>query len=114
MNTLRLSALHHVASFAFAILIAAGLFVSAAASAQPRSTAFYNATLSTAATAPRTIAGEIVWNCDGTSYTAGRGTSRPAIVCARMVRSLGPVTSFTANGRALDAAELTRCNAAAG
>lgn len=113
MNALRLSPLQHVASFAGAVLIAATLLVGAEAQAQPRSGAFYSATLAAPADAPRTIAGGVVWNCAGTDCSAPRGTSRPTIMCARLVREVGPVSSFTANGETLDAAALERCNAAA-
>lgn len=114
MNALRLSPLQHVASFGAAVLIAATLLVGAEAQAQSRSGAFYSATLAAPADAPRTIAGGVVWNCAGTDCSAPRGTSRPAIMCARLVREVGPVSSFTANGEALDATALERCNAAAG
>lgn len=111
MNSLRLSPLQHAASFAAAVVIVASLFAGASAIAQPR-TGFYNATLTTAASAPRTVAGGVVWSCDGTTCTAPRGTSRPAMMCARLVRELGQVASFTANGESLDAAGIERCNAA--
>lgn len=114
MNSLRLSFAQHLLSFAGAIIIVASLFVGATAIAQPRTAgAYYTATMATPASAPRAVAGSLVWNCAGTTCSASRGTSRPAIVCARLVRELGPVTSFVANGQALEAADLQRCNAAA-
>lgn len=100
-------------SFASAIVLAVLLFGGTAVTAQTRAAAYYSATLATAVESQRTIAGSLVWNCNGTSCTAARGTSRPAIVCARLVREVGPVTAFVANGEALDAAALERCNAAA-
>lgn len=112
MNSLRLSTMQHVASFAGAVVIVASLFAGAAAIAQPR-TGFYDVTLSTPATEVRTVAGGVVWSCDGTSCTAPRGTSRPTMMCARLVRELGPVASFSANGEALDAAAIERCNGSA-
>ena len=113
MNALRLSPLQHVASFAGAVLIAATLLVGAEAQAQPRSGSFYSATLTVPADAARAVAGGVVWNCAGTDCSAPRGTSRPAVMCARLVREVGQVSSFVANGEALDAAGLERCNAAA-
>ncbi len=112
MNTLRLSPFQRFASMAGAVVIVASLFAGASAIAQPRS-GFYSATLSAAPSAPRTVAGGVVWSCEGTSCSAPRGTSRPSVICGRLVRELGPVASFTANGEALDAEALARCNAAA-
>ena len=112
MNALRLSPLQHVASMAGAIVIVASLFVGASVSAQPR-TGFYNATLNTAAVEPRTVAGGVIWTCEGTSCSAPRGTSRPSVICGRLVRELGPVASFTANGEAFDTEALARCNGTA-
>ena len=112
MNTLRLSPIQHFASMAGAIVIVASLFAGASAIAQPRA-GFYSATLSSEAAQPRTVAGGVVWSCEGTNCSAPRGTSRPAVICGRLVRELGPVASFTANGEAFDAEALTRCNAAA-
>ncbi len=111
MNTLRLSLFQHFASMAGAVVIVASLFLGASAIAQPRS-GFYSATLTSAAAQPRTVAGGVVWSCDGTNCTAPRGTSRPGVICGRMVRELGPVASFTANGEAFDAEALARCNGA--
>lgn len=113
MNALRLSPAQRLLSFAGAVGIAVSLLSGAAADAQPRSGAFYSATLATAAEAPRTVAGGVVWSCAGTDCSAPRGTSRPGVMCARLVREVGAVTAFTANGEALDAAALERCNASA-
>jgi len=112
MNTLRLSPLQHVASFAGAVFIVASLFVGASAIAQPRA-GFYNATLSAAAAENHAVAGGVIWSCEGADCSAPRGTSRPGVMCARLVRELGPVANFSANGEALDAAALERCNASA-
>lgn len=113
MNALRLSPMQRLGSFAGAVLVATTLLSGAAADAQPRGSAFYNATLAAPAEAPRAIAGGVVWNCSGADCTAPRGTSRPTVMCARLVREVGAVTAFVADGAALDAAALERCNAAA-
>lgn len=113
MNSLRLSTAQRFGSFGAAVLIATTLLSGAAADAQPRSGSFYSATLTAPAEAPRAIAGGVVWTCAGTDCSAPRGTSRPGVMCARLVREVGTVSSFTADGVALDAAALERCNAAA-
>ena len=113
-NPARLSAGQRIASFSAAAVLGL-LLVSGAstAKAQTRPGAFYTATLTEAAAATRTVAGGLGWSCAGPACTAPRGTSRPAIVCARLVRELGPVSAFAADGRALEAADLERCNASA-
>ncbi len=113
MNSLRLSPAQHITAFAGAVLIATTLLSGAAAEAQPRSGAFYSATLVAPAEAPRAIAGGVVWNCSGSDCSAPRGTSRPVVMCARLVREVGTVSAFVADGIALDAVALERCNAAA-
>jgi hypothetical protein len=113
MKTLHLSLAQRAFSFAAAVIIALAMFGGPAVTAQARSGSFYTATLATAVDTQRAVAGSLVWNCTGTTCVAPRGTSRPAIVCARFVREVGRVTGFTANGEALDAAALERCNAAA-
>lgn len=113
MNALRLSPAERLGSFAAALLIATSLLSGAAADAQPRSGGFYTATLAAPTEATRAIAGGVVWNCAGTDCTAPRGTSRPGVMCARLVREVGAVSAFVANGEALDAAALERCNASA-
>ena len=69
-----------------------------------------------AATAPRrqigqALAGGLVWKCAETVCAAQKGTSRPAIVCARLAKEVGAVANFTAGGKALEAKDLARCNA---
>lgn len=71
---------------------------------------YYRAQLSAPAAKTSTVAAGLVWKCAETSCAATKGTSRPAIVCARLVKEVGPVANFTADGKALEAAELARCN----
>jgi len=72
--------------------------------------AFYSAELAKAAPASRFVARDVIWLCEGTACSAARGTSRPAIMCAALVKKMGPVTGFVVNGKALAADELARCN----
>lgn len=74
--------------------------------------AFYSAELASPAPDARFVARDVVWACKGTSCLAGQGTSRPLIMCSALVKKAGPVTSFTAGGKALEAEDLARCNAA--
>lgn len=114
MSTLRLSPLQHFVSLFAALFIAATLFTGAAVNAQTRTNGpTYRAELVQPASATRIITGTVLWSCTGTTCTAARATSRPAIVCARFVREVGAVASFAVNGTAMAAEDLARCNAAA-
>jgi hypothetical protein len=113
MSPLRLSPTQHFLSFASAVLIATTLFSSVSVSAQPTNGPGYRAELAQPATSTQMLASGVLWRCEGTSCTAARATSRPAIVCARLVREAGPVTSFSVGGEALTAEQLARCNAVA-
>lgn len=94
---------------ALAPIFAAALFA-APALAQTNAAPFYRAELAAPATAPRAIAGGVIWQCSGTTCTAAKGNSRPLVMCARLAREAGPITSFTAGGEALAAEQLARCN----
>ncbi len=73
--------------------------------------AYYRAELTAPAAKTSAIAGGLVWKCAETNCAAGKGTSRPAVVCARLAKQVGQVNAFTAGGKALAAEELARCNA---
>lgn len=72
---------------------------------------YYRAELSSPASNARFVARDVVWACKDTSCIAGQGTSRPLIMCSALAKAAGPVTSFVAGGKALEADELARCNA---
>ncbi len=80
------------------------------APAQAGEGAFYRAQLAAPAAKGTAVAGGLAWKCAETACAAGKGTSRPAIVCARLVKKVGQVSAFTAGGKALDAEDLARCN----
>ncbi|MFA9201135.1 MAG: hypothetical protein ACEQR8_08105 [Cypionkella sp.] len=71
---------------------------------------YYRAELASPVSPTKSIVSGTVFNCNGTGCAAGKATSRPAIVCARLVRQVGPVARFTANGKDFAADELARCN----
>ena len=71
---------------------------------------YYRAELASPAPKAKFVARDVVWSCDGTNCVAGRGTSRPLIICASLAKEAGEVKSFTANGKAFEAEELARCN----
>lgn len=71
---------------------------------------YYRAELASPAPKAKFVARDVVWSCDGASCGAGRGTSRPLIMCASLAREAGEVKSFTVNGTPIAPEELTRCN----
>jgi hypothetical protein len=56
---------------------------------------------------------DIVWKCGDQGCAGGKGSSRPAIVCAVLARQVGPLRSFAVEGQALAAGDLEKCNARA-
>lgn len=71
---------------------------------------WFTVELSAPATEASVIAGGVLFRCEGTTCTAPRSTERPLRVCSELRRELGAIASFTANGEALPADRLARCN----
>jgi len=80
------------------------------APAQAADGPYYRAELAAPVTAAKPIVSGTVFNCTGTGCAGSKATSRPAIVCARLAKEVGEVAAFTANGKALAAEELAKCN----
>ena len=101
---------------AFAALAWTALSFGAALAPSPAGAAeagpFYRAELAAPAAEARPIASGVAWNCTDTACAAGKSTSRPVVVCARLAKKVGPVASFVANGEVLDDQDLARCNGA--
>lgn len=72
--------------------------------------AYYRAELANPAATGKFVARDIVWSCDGANCGAGRGTSRPLLICAGLAKKAGEVKSFVADGKPLEAEDLARCN----
>ncbi|WP_265587274.1 CC_3452 family protein [Sphingomicrobium arenosum] len=66
-----------------------------------------------AAADARVIVKGAAFACEGTTCTTRAAASRPAILCERLVKEVGPVTRFAVDGVAMDEAALSRCNAKA-
>ena len=56
---------------------------------------------------------DTVWKCGDAGCAGSKSSSRPATVCAVLVRQVGSLRSFSANGEALSPQELEKCNARA-
>jgi len=61
----------------------------------------------------RFVAGDNAWRCGEAGCSSARTATRPALACSTLVRAVGPLRSFSVDGRAFDAAALEACNARA-
>ncbi|RJY09286.1 CC_3452 family protein [Aurantiacibacter aquimixticola] len=94
--------------------LAAALIAASAAMASPlsatQSAPYFTAQLAAPTSEERAIAGGVVFRCEETRCAAPRSGDRSLRVCSELRREVGAIASFTANGRALSAAQLARCN----
>ena len=95
--------------FAIVAVIGASIMLTTTASAKGNPV-YYTAQLEAPAKDSTNIVKSTVWHCDGATCKASKARSKDAIVCARMVRKLGKVASFTADGTDFDADALAICN----
>ncbi|HEX8643945.1 MAG TPA: hypothetical protein VF702_08535 [Allosphingosinicella sp.] len=58
----------------------------------------------------RLVVRDTVFRCGPASCVAPRASSRAELVCAALAREVGGLASFSAGGRAFDAAALEACN----
>jgi hypothetical protein len=61
----------------------------------------------------RFVARDIVWSCAGAACQGSTEESRPVVLCQGLAKRAGRIDSFLVDGRAIGAADLERCNAAA-
>lgn len=97
-----------------AAVLYAGLTIGAVAAPTPAAaqgdSAFYTAQLAQPAKKAVSVAGGVVWKCEGTACTGTKGNSRPVRVCRELNRELGDVTAFSTKGEVLADEDLARCN----
>jgi hypothetical protein len=101
---------------AFVALIAttASFALTAAPARAATNGPFYSATLSRPMDgAQKVIQKGVLWKCEGAACAAPRDTSRPVMVCARLVQKVGPVTRFATPQGELNPEDLARCNQSA-
>lgn len=58
----------------------------------------------------RFVARDNAWRCSEAGCSSARTETRAALVCSSLVRTVGPLRSFSVAGRAFDAAALEACN----
>jgi len=83
-----------------------------AAITAPAAAASFSAKLETPSNR-RIVAREINWVCAGDTCEGVTAESRPVVLCQALAKRAGKIQGFLVDGRALSAAELARCNAAA-
>ena len=74
---------------------------------------YYHAQPAGTAASTNVVLRDTVWKCGSFGCVGTRSNSRPAIVCAVLVRAVGRLRSFAEEGRAMSAEELEKCNARA-
>ena len=77
--------------------------------AAPALAGSYTAKLANPAT-QRIIARDISWQCGPDACQGSTLESRPIVLCESLARHAGKIDSFLVNGRALDPADLAKCN----
>ena len=91
-----------------AVLIAATAFAAA-----PAAAGTYSAKPIAVPAANKIVGKDISWSCGANGCRGSTDTSRPLVICQDLARRTGRLESFVADGRALGAAELEKCNARA-
>ena len=90
-----------------AFIAAATLF------ATPAFAANYSAKPVAAPEAAKIIGKDISWACSANGCTGSTEASRPVILCQDLAKRAGRIESFHADGKALSAEQLDKCNSAA-
>ncbi len=87
-------------------------FAALALTTMPASAGTYSAK-PLAPAAGRFITRDIVWRCGPDACLGATEAGRPLTLCQSLAKRAGRIESFIADGHALGAAELDRCNALA-
>ena len=102
-----------LAYFVLAFLAFPLTFALTARPALAQSDAYYRAELASPAPATQIVEKGLLWFCSQQSCSASESNSRDAIVCSALVRKLGPLHAFSADGKAFDERQLADCNSRA-
>ncbi|MBB3764631.1 CC_3452 family protein [Sphingomicrobium lutaoense] len=90
------------------ILLALAAFLPASAMAAPMMTATPESPASA-----RVITKGAAWNCREGQCRAASADSRPAVLCQRLAKEVGTISSFSVDGRTFGEEDLAKCNAKA-
>ena len=100
---------HAVAAAAAATLA----LIPAAGIAQAAPHGYYAATPVTAPEKASLVTRSTLWKCGEGVCTAAKANARDTIMCELVVRELGELSAFRANGADFDTEALAKCNAKA-
>ena len=93
---------------------AAAIFAATVAlAAAPAAAGSYSAKPAAAPGQARIIGKDIAWNCAAGTCRGATESSRPLVICQDLAKRAGRIASFEADGRALAAEQLAKCNASA-
>ena len=97
----------------FSILAKACALATAVSAAPALAAPHYRAAPAAPPPAERLIVRDLMWRCGNGECTTGPSNSRPAVVCAALVRKVGTLRSFIVQGKEMGPRELQKCNARA-
>ena len=88
-------------------------FVAIATLASPALAGTYSAKPAAAPASAKIIGKDISWNCTADGCRGSTEASRPIIICEDLAKRAGRIEGFSADGKALNAEQLAKCNSAA-
>lgn len=87
--------------------------IAAALIAAPAVAGSYAAKPASVPEAGRIIGKDIAWTCNAEGCRGSTEASRPLVLCQDLAKRAGRIETFVADGRAISAEELAKCNASA-
>ena len=91
----------------------AAFFLVAATLTAPAFAGTYSAKPVAAPSSAKIIGKDISWSCTADGCRGSTEASRPLVLCQDLAKRAGRLESFVANGQALTAEQLSKCNASA-
>jgi hypothetical protein len=91
----------------------AAIFAAAALLGSPAVAGSYSAKPMAAPASTKIIGKDISWTCGSEGCQGTTAASRPLVLCQDLAKRAGRLESFVADGRALSADQLDKCNASA-
>ena len=88
-------------------------FVAIATLASTALAGTYSAKPAAAPASAKIIGKDISWNCTADGCRGSTEASRPVIICEDLAKRAGRIEGFSADGKALTAEQLAKCNSAA-
>ena len=93
-----------------AALVASTTLIGAATSAHAQTGGYYQATPAATPSKSGFVTRSTPWRLQGGSFIAAKAPERDMILCQLVAQRAGALASFSAGGKAYDAAALDQCN----